>query len=255
MPEGEALARCTGGLICAAQQKEALIHFVSRRAMDIDGLGGQWLIKFFEMGLVQTVADIYQLHCHESHLVTLEGLGEKSVTKMLQAIEKSKNTTLPRFIFALGIRGVGETTALNLAQAFGDLSAIMTADFEQLQAVDDIGEVTAQMIHEFFAAPHNVAVVQALLDAGITWQVVEQAQDLPLAGETWVVTGTLSSMGRDEAKEKLLALGAKVAGSVSAKTSKVVAGEKAGSKLDKAVSLGIAVLDETQFLAVLEQYS
>lgn len=255
MPEGEALARCTGGLICAAQQKEALIHFVSRRAMDIDGLGGQWLIKFFEMGLVQTVADIYQLHRHESHLVTLEGLGEKSVTKMLQAIEKSKNTTLPRLIFALGIRGVGETTALNLAQAFGDLSAIMTADFEQLQAVDDIGEVTAQMIHEFFAAPHNVAVVQALLDAGITWQVVEQAQDLPLAGETWVVTGTLSSMGRDEAKEKLLALGAKVAGSVSAKTSKVVAGEKAGSKLDKAVSLGITVLDETQFLAVLEQYS
>ena len=255
MPEGEALARCTGGLICAAQQKEALIHFVSRRAMDIDGLGGQWLIKFFEMGLVQTVADIYQLHRHESHLVTLEGLGEKSVTKMLQAIEKSKNTTLPRFIFALGIRGVGETTALNLAQAFGDLSAIMTADFEQLQAVDDIGEVTAQMIHEFFAAPHNVAVVQALLDAGITWQVVEQAQDLPLAGETWVVTGTLSSMGRDEAKEKLLALGAKVAGSVSAKTSKVVAGEKAGSKLDKAVSLGITVLDEAQFLAVLEQYS
>lgn len=255
MPEGEALARCTGGLICAAQQKEALIHFVSRRAMDIDGLGGQWLIKFFEMGLVQTVADIYQLYRHESHLVTLEGLGEKSVTKMLQAIEKSKNTTLPRFIFALGIRGVGETTALNLAQAFGDLSAIMTADFEQLQAVDDIGEVTAQMIHEFFAAPHNVAVVQALLDAGITWQVVEQAQDLPLAGETWVVTGTLSSMGRDEAKEKLLALGAKVAGSVSAKTSKVVAGEKAGSKLDKAVSLGITVLDETQFLAVLEQYS
>lgn len=255
MPEGEALARCTGGLICAAQQKEALIHFVSRRAMDIDGLGGQWLIKFFEMGLVQTVADIYQLYRHESHLVTLEGLGEKSVTKMLQAIEKSKNTTLPRFIFALGIRGVGETTALNLAQAFGDLSAIMTADFEQLQAVDDIGEVTAQMIHEFFAAPHNVAVVQALLDAGITWQVVEQAQDLPLAGETWVVTGTLSSMGRDEAKEKLLALGAKVAGSVSAKTSKVVAGEKAGSKLDKAVSLGITVLDEAQFLAVLEQYS
>lgn len=253
LPEGEALARCTGGLYCNAQQKEALIHFVSRRAMDIDGLGSQWLMKFFEMGLVKTVADIYRLDSQTDFLMTLEGLGEKSVTKMLAAIEKSKNTTLPRFIFALGIRGVGESTALNLAQSFGDLSQIWQADLDRLQAVDDIGEVTAQAIYDFFRAEHNLEVVQALLSYGINWQIQEKSSsNLPLQGQTWVVTGTLSSMGRDEAKDRLIALGAKVSGSVSAKTSRLLAGEKAGSKLDKATALGVPVMTEAEFLQMLE---
>ncbi len=253
LPEGEALARCTGGLYCGAQQQEALIHFVARRAMDIDGLGTSWLIKFFEMGIVKTVADIYQLHTRADELMLIEGLGEKSVTKMLSAIEASKATTLPRFIFALGIRGVGESTALNLAQEFGDLTPIIQADLTQLQAVPDIGEVTAQAIYDFFRASHNIEVLDALLTAGIHWQVVDAnaKADLPLAGETWVVTGTLGSMGRDEAKDKLVALGAKVAGSVSAKTTRLLAGEKAGSKLDKATSLGVTVVSEDEFLALL----
>lgn len=256
LPEDEALARCTGGLYCAAQQKEALIHFVSRRAMDIDGLGGQWLIKFFEIGLIGTVADIYHLNQHRAYLMDLEGLGEKSVTKMLAAIEKSKQTTLPRLIFALGIRGVGESTALNLSQAFGGLDAIMQADLQSLQSVNDIGEVTAQAIYDFFRAEHNLQVIGRLLDAGVHWQTLYQPDEhqTPLSGETWVVTGTLASMGRDEAKDRLIKLGAKVSGSVSAKTSKLLAGEKAGSKLDKAVALGVEIVDEATFLALIGQY-
>ncbi|VEG12761.1 NAD-dependent DNA ligase LigA [Moraxella cuniculi] len=257
LPEGEALARCTGGLYCAAQQQEALIHFVARRAMDIDGLGGQWLVKFWQMGLIKTVADIYQLHQHKEHLMTLEGLGEKSVANMLTAIEKSKSTTLPRFIFALGIRGVGESTAQALASQFGTLQAICDATLAQLQAVPDIGEITAQSIYDFFRAKHNMAVVQALIDAGVHWATMTapDSDSLPLTGETWVITGTLHQMGRDEAKDKLMALGAKVAGSVSAKTTRLLAGEKAGSKLDKAMALGIAVVSEEQFLALLNDYS
>lgn len=257
LPEGEALARCTGGLYCAAQQQEALIHFVSRRAMDIDGLGSQWLIKFFEMGLVRTVADIYKLHKQAEYLITLEGMGDKSVTKMLSAIEKSKQTTLPRFIFALGIRGVGESTALSLAQQFGELQSIIEADLQALQAVPDIGEVTAQSIYDFFRALHNIEVVQALIEAGVSWQAMDtpDKSSLPLTGETWVVTGTLGSMGRDEAKDKLIALGAKVAGSVSAKTTRLLAGEKAGSKLEKAQKLGITVVLEDEFLALIALYN
>lgn len=256
LPEGEALARCTGGLYCAAQQKEALIHFVSRRAMDIDGLGSQWLIRFFEMNLIKTVADIYSLHTQADHLMSLEGLGDKSVNKMLLAIEKSKSTTLPRFIFALGIRGVGESTALALAQEFGNLDDIINADLPRLQAVDDVGEVTARAVYDFFRASHNLQVVHNLIDSGVHWQSVQvNADALPLSGETWVVTGTLTSMGRDEAKDKLVALGAKVAGSVSTKTTKLLAGEKAGSKLDKARSLGVAVVSEEEFLQLLSQYA
>lgn len=257
LPEGEALARCTGGLYCAAQQQEALIHFVSRRAMDIDGLGSQWLTKFFEMGLVRTVADIYKLHKQAEYLITLEGMGDKSVTKMLSAIEKSKQTTLPRFIFALGIRGVGESTALSLAQQFGELQSIIEADLQALQAVPDIGEVTAQSIYDFFRALHNIEVVQALIEAGVSWQAMDtpDKSSLPLTGETWVVTGTLGSMGRDEAKDKLIALGAKVAGSVSAKTTRLLAGEKAGSKLEKAQKLGITVVLEDEFLALITLYN
>lgn len=254
LPEGEALARCTGGLYCSAQSKEALVHFVSRRAMDIDGLGEQWLIKFFEMKLVCTVADIYILKDHQDHLMTLEGLGEKSVNNMLYAIEKSKNTTLPRFIFALGIRGVGETTALNLAQHFDDFEVMRKATIEQLLNVPDVGEITAQNIIEFFQSEHNAKVIDQLLSAGISWQSAgAQSVNAPLNGQTWVVTGTLSVMGRDEAKAHLQALGAKVSGSVSAKTSALLAGEKAGSKLDKAEQLGIKIVQENEFLTLLSE--
>lgn len=254
LPEGEALARCMGGLICQAQAQEALIHFVSRKAMDIDGLGKQWLISFNQMGLINTVADIYTLAQHTDTLTSLEGLGQKSVQNMLTAIEKSKATTLPRFIYALGIRGVGESTALNLAQHYGDLPKLQTASIESLLTVPDIGEITAHNICQFFQEEHNAQVISALLSAGVHWQAVAQADNLPLTGQTWVVTGTLLAMGRDEAKAHLQALGAKVAGSVSAKTSTVLAGDKAGSKLDKAHALGVSVIDETAFLALLKTH-
>lgn len=257
LPEGEALARCTGGLYCPAQQKESLIHFVSRRAMDIDGLGKQWLIAFVQMGLIGNAADIYELHHHQDTLVALEGLGEKSVQNMLTAIEKSKATTLPRFIFALGIKGVGERTAQQLAEHFGELAAIMRADCDELLQVADIGEVTAQAIRAFFTAEHNIDIIARLQQAGVHWQVVNQrsSQSLPLSNQTWVITGTLETMGRDDAKSALMALGAKVAGSVSKQTDCVLAGQKAGSKLDKAQQLGITVIDETQFLALLAQHT
>ncbi|MDO5652085.1 MAG: NAD-dependent DNA ligase LigA [Moraxella sp.] len=255
LPAGEALARCTAEMSCPAQQKEKLIHFVSRRAMDIDGVGKQWLVSFFDMGLIKTVADIYHLSSHHDTLVQLEGLGEKSVHNMLFAIEKSKATTLPRFIFALGIRGVGETTAGNLAKAFGTLDTLMNASIEALQAVNDVGEITAQAVYTFWRETHNIDVVNSLIQAGVHWQAVAINDDnLPLNGETWVVTGTLANMGRDDAKERLVRLGAKVAGSVSAKTTKVLAGEKAGSKLTKAQELGVVVIDETAFLALLALY-
>ena len=182
----------------------------------------------------------------------MEGLGEKSVQNMLTAIEKSKNTTLPRFIFALGIRGVGESTALNLAEHFGDLSALQNASVEALLNVVDIGEITAHNIYDFFRASHNMEVINELLALGVCWQIVNKTiQDLPLNGQTWVVTGTLSQMGRDEAKAHLQALGAKVSGSISAKTTALLAGEKAGSKLDKAQALNVKIIDETQFLTIL----
>lgn len=255
LPEGEALARCTGGLFCNAQAQEALIHFVSRKAMNIDGLGKQWLISFFQMGFVKTVADIYQLSEKQSQLAQLEGLGEKSVQNMLAAIEKSKNTTLPRFIFALGIRGVGESTALNLAEHFGDLPALQNADIQTLLKVVDIGEITAHNIYDFFRAPHNIEVINKMLALGVVWQKVDKtAQNLPLDGQTWVITGTLAQMGRDEAKAHLQALGAKVSGSISAKTSALLAGEKAGSKLDKAQELNISIVDESEFLALLASH-
>ncbi|WP_300406969.1 NAD-dependent DNA ligase LigA [uncultured Psychrobacter sp.] len=253
LPEGEALARCTGGLICPAQQTEALIHFVSRRAMDIDGLGERWLISFFEQGLIKTVADIYQLHKHQDEMITFEKLGEKSVQNIIEAVEASKKTTLPRFIYALGIRGVGETTAQNFAQQFGDLDSLMSADMDALIATPDVGTITAELTYEFFRAPHNVEVIEKLRAAGVHWDTVEQvASDrLPLDGQTWVITGALASMARDEAKAKLQALGAKVVGSVSAKTTALLAGEKAGSKLTKAEKLGVKVVGEDEFLAMV----
>jgi len=253
LPEGEALARCTGGLFCPAQQQEALIHFVSRRAMDIDGLGASWLISFFEHGLVKTVADIYQLHKHQDELITLEKLGEKSVQNILSAIETSKQTTLARFIYALGIRGVGETTAQNLAQQFGDLDSLMAADIDKLLQTPDVGAITAELAYKFFRAPHNIEVITALREAGVHWDKVEQvaSEGLPLDGQTWVITGALDSMARDEAKAKLQALGAKVSGSISAKTTALLAGDKAGSKLTKAEKLGVKVVSEDEFLVLV----
>ncbi|PKG35146.1 NAD-dependent DNA ligase LigA [Psychrobacter sp. Sarcosine-3u-12] len=255
LPEDEALARCTGGLFCPAQQQEALIHFVSRRAMDIDGLGASWLISFFEHGLVKTVADIYQLHKHQDELITLEKLGEKSVQNILSAIEASKQTTLARFIYALGIRGVGETTAQNLAQQFGDLDSLMAADIDKLLQTPDVGAITAELTYKFFRAPHNIEVINSLLEAGVYWDKVEQKAtgDLPLDGQTWVITGALDSMARDEAKAKLQALGAKVSGSISAKTTALLAGDKAGSKLTKAEKLGVKIVGEEEFLTMLTE--
>ena len=253
LPDNEALARCTGGLFCPAQQQEALIHFVSRRAMDIDGLGASWLIGFFEHGLIKTVADIYQLHQHQEELITLEKLGEKSVQNILSAIEASKQTTLSRFIYALGIRGVGETTAQNLAQQFGDLDALMSASIDKLLLTPDVGAITAELIYKFFRAPHNIEVITALREAGVHWDRVEQvaSEGLPLDGQTWVITGALNSMARDEAKATLQALGAKVSGSISAKTTALLAGEKAGSKMAKAEKLGVKVVGEDEFLALV----
>ncbi|MCG3881455.1 NAD-dependent DNA ligase LigA [Psychrobacter sp. Ps3] len=253
LPEGEALARCTGGLFCPAQQVEALIHFVSRRAMDIDGLGERWLMSFFEHGLIKTVADIYQLHKHQDEMITFEKLGEKSVQNIIEAVEASKKTTLARFIYALGIRGVGEGTAQNFAQQFGDLDSLMSADMDALIATPDVGTITAELTYEFFRAPHNVEVIEKLRAAGVHWDAVEvvSADGLLLDGQTWVITGALASMARDEAKAKLQALGAKVVGSVSAKTTALLAGEKAGSKLTKAEKLGVKVVSEEEFLAMV----
>ena len=255
LPEDEALARCTGGLFCPAQQQEALIHFVSRRAMDIDGLGASWLISFFEHGLVKTVADIYQLHTHTDEMVTLEKLGEKSVQNIINAIEASKHTTLARFIYALGIRGVGEGTAQNFAQQFGDLDSLMAASIETLIKTPDVGEITAELTYKFFRAPHNIEVINSLLEAGVYWDKVEQvaSEGLPLDGQTWVITGALDSMARDEAKAKLQALGAKVSGSISAKTTALLAGDKAGSKMAKAEKLDVKVVGEEEFLALVAE--
>ncbi len=254
LPKDEALARCTGGLFCPAQQQEALIHFVSRRAMDIDGLGASWLISFFEHGLIKTVADIYQLHNHQEELITLEKLGEKSVQNIISAIEASKHTTLARFIYALGIRGVGETTAQNLAQQFGDLDTLMSASIEKLLLTPDVGAITAELAYKFFRAPHNIEVIMALREDGVYWDKVAQvvSAGLPLDGQTWVITGALDSMARDEAKAKLQALGAKVSGSISAKTTALLAGDKAGSKMAKAEKLGVKVVGEEEFLKMLE---
>lgn len=257
LPEGEALARCTGGLYCPAQQQEALVHFVSRRAMDIDGLGERLLAQFFALGWLHNVADIYDLPKHQSAMIALDKLGEKSVNNLLNAIEASKHTTLPRFIYALGIRGVGESTALNLARQFGDLPALMAAGTDELLKTPDIGDITAASIHEFFAATHNREVIERLLAAGIHWDAVSQTRDArqPLKGQTWVITGTLAHMPRDEAKANLQALGANVSGSLSGKTSVLLAGQKAGSKLIKAENLGIRIVNEAEFMQLLADFA
>ncbi|MFP5441371.1 MAG: NAD-dependent DNA ligase LigA [Gammaproteobacteria bacterium] len=255
-PEGEAIARCTGGLYCPAQRKEALRHYASRLAMNIDKLGEKIIDQLVDGGFVKTLPDLYALTVPQ--LAELERMGEKSAQNLVDAIARSKATTLQRFLYALGIREVGEATALALAQHFGRLAPLMDASEERLQRVPDVGPVVAAAIVEFFRQPHNREVIAALQQAGVHWPegepVVQSAATLPLGGRTVVLTGTLSALTREEAKEKLQALGAKVSGSVSKKTSFVVAGEEAGSKLDTARELGIEVWDEERLLGFLKEH-
>jgi DNA ligase (NAD+) len=247
----EAVARCTGGLVCPAQRKQSLLHFASRRAMDIEGLGDKLVDQLVDGGLVRTPADLYRLGF--AHLAALERMADKSAANVLAAIERSKATTLPRFIYALGIRHVGEATARDLARHFGGLDALLAADAAALLEVPDVGPVLAEAIRDFLAEPHNEEVIAQLCAAGVHWQEgpPQRAPAGPLAGRTVVLTGTLPTLSRDEAKAMLEEAGAKVAGSVSAKTDYVVAGADAGSKLAKAETLGLPVLDEDGLRALV----
>lgn len=251
--EGEAVARCTAGLFCPAQRKEAIKHYAARRAMDIEGLGDKLVEQLVDQQLIENVADLYTLQLDQ--LAGLERMAEKSAQNILDALEKSRETTLARFIYALGIRDVGEATAKALANYFGDLPDLMAASSEELQKVSDVGPIVAEHIVLFFSEKHNHKIIEKLIKAGIHWEKIKKsAHALPLEGQTFVLTGTLSSMTRDEAKEKLETLGAKVAGSVSFKTRYVVVGEEAGSKLEKAKALGVAILNEKEFSAFLKKY-
>ncbi|MCM2329307.1 MAG: NAD-dependent DNA ligase LigA, partial [Lysobacter sp.] len=250
--EGEAVARCTGGLICPAQRKASLLHFASRRAMDIEGLGDKLVDQLVDAGLVRTPADLYRLD--GARLAGLERMAEKSAANVIAAIERSKDAALGRFIFALGIRHVGEVTARDLGRHFGSLDALMAADAPALQQAPDVGPVVAESVARFFAEPHNREVIADLRAAGVRWregEPVRAATSGPFAGKIVVLTGTLAAMSRDQAKERVEAAGGKVAGSVSKKTDFVVAGSEAGSKLDRARELGVEVLDEARFLAML----
>jgi DNA ligase (NAD+) len=246
-PADEAIARCSGGLFCPAQRKQALLHFASRRAMDIEGLGEKLVDQLVDNAIVKTPADVYKLGLLA--LANLERMAEKSAVNILAAIEKSKTTTLARFIFALGIRNVGEATAKDLARHFGNLDALLGSGVDRLQQVPDVGPVVAASLARFFAEPHNIEVIEQLRAAGVSWPEGEALASVssPIAGKTFVLTGTLPTLTRDEAKDMIESLGGKVVGSVSKKTDYVVAGADAGSKLDKAQHLGISILDETQF--------
>jgi DNA ligase (NAD+) len=246
-PEDEAIARCTGGLVCPAQRKQALLHFAGRRALDIEGLGDKLVEQLVDNAIVKTPADLYKLGLLA--MANLERMAEKSVANILAAIEKSKATTLARFIFALGIRNVGEATAKDLARHFGNLDALMAADIGSLQQVSDVGPVVAASIVRFFAEAHNVEVIEQLRAGGVHWPEGESVAlaNSPIAGKTFVLTGTLPTLTRDDAKDMIEALGGKVVGSVSKKTDYVVA----GSKLDKAHDLALAILDEAQFRELL----
>ena len=249
--EGEAATRCTGGLYCPAQRKETIKHFISRRAMDVDGMGDKLVDQLVEKGYIDNAADLYRLT--KEQLSGMERMADKSASNVLGALEKSKHTTLARFLYALGIREVGEATAQNLANHFQTLDAVMQADEDSLLAVEDIGPVVAENILHFFQQAHNREVIKGLLAAGIEWPKVKvtKASGHPLQGKTVVITGTFESMGRDELKDKLKAAGAKVTGSVSSKTDFVFVGRDPGSKLDKANALGITVVEEPQALAML----
>ena len=249
--EGEAAARCSGGLFCSAQRKEAIKHYASRKALDIEGLGDKLVDQLVAKGLVNTVADLYKLTVEQ--VSGLERMGKKSATNLINALDRSRTTTLARFIYALGIREVGEATARSLVSHYKALEAIRSACVDDLQAVDDVGPVVASHIEKFFRQPHNQEVIAELLEQGLTWPAIEApAEDVaqPLVGETWVLTGSLHSMTRDQGKEILQQLGAKVSGSVSAKTTVLLAGEKAGSKLTKAQNLGVKVISEDDFIAL-----
>lgn len=250
--EGEVDYRCSGGLFCGAQRKQALLHFAQRRAVEIEGLGDKLVEQMVDAGVVKTLPDLYRLGL--TSLLALDRMAEKSAQNILAALEKSKRTTLPRFLFGLGIRHVGEATAKELARHFGQLDRIMDASVEALSEVSDVGPVVAQSIRTFFDQPHNREVVEQLRACGVTWEEGEPAERAPqpLAGKTFVLTGTFPTLKREEAKALLEAAGAKVAGSVSKKTDYVVAGAEAGSKLDKANELGVAVLDEAGMLALLD---
>ncbi len=251
--EDEAVARCTGGLFCEAQRSEALKHFVSRRALDIEGLGSKLIEQLVAIGRIKTPADIFILDRDE--LIEMERMGEKSADNLLESIEKSKETTLSRFLYGLGIREVGEATASALASFYGKLEAIMGAQEEELQNVPDVGPIVASRIRAFFNESHNAEVIQRLRDSGVHWQDSKPATattDGALAGKTFVLTGSLSGMTRDEAKDRIQALGGKVTGSVSKKTDFVLAGEKAGSKLEKARELGVPIISEDEFLSMID---
>ena len=253
-PEGEAVARCSAApTLCPAQRKEGLRHFASRLAMDIEGLGEKLIDQFVENGLVRTPADLYRLEAE--NLSELPRMGEKSAQNLVDALQASKSTTLSRFIYALGIREVGEATAQSLANHFGALDALRAATPEVLEVVPDVGPIVAEKIAAYFGNPDNSAVVDELVEAGVAWPAIKAVADsLPLAGQTWVLTGTLEQMSRSEAKQKLVGLGAKVAGSVSGKTAQVVAGPGAGSKLAKAEQLAVPVMDEAGLMDLLRSH-
>ncbi|CAN7453517.1 NAD-dependent DNA ligase LigA [Variovorax sp. LjRoot290] len=250
--EGEVDYRCTGGLFCAAQRKEAILHFAARRALDIEGLGDKLVEQLVDANLIRTLPDLYKLGF--TTLAGLDRMADKSAKNLVDALEASKKTTLPRFLFGLGIRHIGESTAKDLAKHFGKLDAIMDATEEQLLEVNDVGPVVAKSLRTFFDQAHNREVVEQLRACGLSWEEGEPAARAPkpLAGKTFVITGTLPTLSRDEAKDKLETAGAKVAGSVSKKTDYLVAGAEAGSKLDKALELGVAVIDEARMLEILE---
>lgn len=250
-PEGEAKHRCSGGLYCSAQRKEGIKHFASRKALDIEGLGDKLVEQLVDANLIQHMDDLFKLSIEQ--LIQLERMGEKSAANLVESLSKSKTTTLARFIFALGIREVGEATARNLAQHYGSLPALIQADADSLQQVPDVGAVVAKNIRDFFQQEHNLEIIQRLLEQGFNWPAiaVQEQGEQALAGQVFVLTGTFSAMKRDEAKAQLMALGAKVTGSVSKKTTAVIAGDAPGSKVDKAQELGVTVLDEVGLLDLL----
>ncbi|MCL4114697.1 UNVERIFIED_CONTAM: hypothetical protein GTU68_053576 [Idotea baltica] len=251
--EGEAVSRCTGGLICPAQQKQAIKHFASRKALDIDGLGDKLVEQLFDEHLIKNISDLYRINAKQ--LSNLERMGDKSAENLISALEQSKTPTLARFIYSLGIREVGETTAKSLANHYRSLAALKQADEESLQQVNDVGPIVASHVVNFFHEAHNNDIIEDLFTAGIDpilpAEVLDE-KELPLAGKTYVITGTISQMSRDQAKAQLEALGAKVSGSVSKNTTALIAGEKAGSKLTKAENLGVPVLDENELIKLLE---
>lgn len=252
--EDEAVIRCTGGLVCPAQLKESLKHFASRKALDVDGLGDKLVEQFVDLKMVKTPADFFRLDI--ASVTAMERMGDKSATKLIESLEKAKTTTLARFLYSLGIREVGEATAANLANHFKTLEQVQSADQEELVAVNDVGEIVAGHVRRFFQDERNQEIVATLMELGVNWPNIEEAADdaQPLKDKTFVLTGTMSAMGRSEAKVVLQNLGAKVSGSISAKTHFLIAGEKAGSKLTKALDLGVTVMTEDDMLALFAEH-